>query len=146
MRLSVFFFTLFFCSISFAQNSIKGVVTDEDNQPIPGVNITISGTKEGTTTGFDGTFTLISSKTPPFSLEISAIGHLSINVNVESISQKILVKLKAEETKLNEIVVSASRAPEKVLQSPVTIERMGIQQVKSTTAPTFYDGLENLKE
>ncbi|WP_281227196.1 TonB-dependent receptor [Flavobacterium aquiphilum] len=146
MRLCLFFFTLFFCSISFAQNSIKGVVTDENNQPIPGVNITISGTKEGTTTGFDGTFTLISSKTPPFSLEISAIGHLPINVNVESVSQKILVKLKAEETKLNEIVVSASRAPEKVLQSPVTIERMGIQQVKSTTAPTFYDGLENLKE
>ena len=33
-----------------------------------------------------------------------------------------------------------------MLQSPVTIERMGIAQVKSTTAPTFYDGLENLKE
>jgi hypothetical protein len=32
---------------------------------------------------------------------------------------------------LNEIVVSASRTPERVLESPVTIERMGIADIKS---------------
>jgi hypothetical protein len=146
MRLYLLFLTLFFCSISFAQNSIKGVVTDENSQPIPGANINISGTKEGTVTDFDGSFTLKTSKTPPFSIDISVIGYTSSSVDVASVSQKIQVKLSSEETKLNEIVVSASRAPERVLQSPVTIERMGIAQVKSTTAPTFYDGLENLKE
>lgn len=146
MRLCLFFLTLFFCSISFAQNSIKGVITDENNLPIPGVNINVVGSKEGAVTDLEGVFTLITSKTPPFSIDITALGYVSANVNVESVSQKIQVKLNSEETKLNEIVVSASRAPERVLQSPVTIERMGIQQVKSTTAPTFYDGLENLKE
>lgn len=50
------------------------------------------------------------------------------------------------ETQLDEIVVSASRAPEKVRESPVTIERMTIKDVKRTASPTFYDGLENLKE
>nr|WP_315253689.1 TonB-dependent receptor [uncultured Flavobacterium sp.] len=146
MRLYLLFLTLFFCSISFAQNSIKGVVTDEKNQPIPGANINVAGAKEGAITDYDGSFVLITDKTPPFSLEITAVGYSSSSVSVESLSQKISVKLDSEETKLNEIVVSASRAPERVLQSPVTIERMGIQQVKSTTAPTFYDGLENLKE
>ena len=38
-----------------------------------------------------------------------------------------------EETKLNEIVVSASRTPERVIESPVTIERMGLQQIKNST-------------
>lgn len=146
MRLYLLFLTLFFCSISFAQNSIKGVVTDEKNQPIPGANVNVAGTKEGAITDYDGSFVLITNQTPPFSLEITAVGYSSSSVSVESLSQKIYVKLDSEETKLNEIVVSASRAPERVLQSPVTIERMGIQQVKSTTAPTFYDGLENLKE
>lgn len=146
MRLYLLFLTLFFCSISFAQNSIKGVVTDEKNQPIPGANINVAGAKEGAITDYDGSFVLITNQTPPFSLEITAVGYSSSSVSVESLSQKISVKLDSEETKLNEIVVSASRAPERVLQSPVTIERMGIQQVKSTTAPTFYDGLENLKE
>ncbi|REG91184.1 carboxypeptidase-like regulatory domain-containing protein [Flavobacterium aquicola] len=146
MRLYLLFLALFFCSITFAQNSIKGVVTDEKNQPIPGANINVAGVKEGTITDYDGSFVLITKQTPPFSLEITAVGFSSSDITVESLSQKIVVKLNSEETKLNEIVVSASRAPERVLQSPVTIERMGIQQVKSTTAPTFYDGLENLKE
>lgn len=146
MRLCLFFITLFFCSVTFAQNSIKGVVTDENNQPVLGANINVVGAVEGAVSDSDGTFTLITPKTPPFSIEITALGYLSVKMDVESVSQKIVVKLNAEETKLNEIVVSASRAPERVLQSPVTIERMGIQQVKSTTAPTFYDGLENLKE
>jgi outer membrane receptor protein involved in Fe transport len=146
MKLYLFFLTLFFCSISFAQNSIKGVVTDQNNQPIPGANINVAGVKEGAITDFDGSFTLITSKTPPFSIEVTALGYVSASVNVGSSTQKVQVKLNSEETKLNEIVVSASRAPERVLQSPVTIERMGIQQVKSTTAATFYDGLENLKE
>ena len=51
-----------------------------------------------------------------------------------------------KETQLDEIVVSASRTPERVLESPVTIERMGLKEIKRTASPTFYDGLENLKE
>src|SRR6187402_2765479 len=146
MRLYLLFLTLFFCSISFAQNSIKGVVTDENNQPIAGANINVADINEGAITDYEGSFTLLTSKKPPFSIDVSAIGYNSSTVTVELLSQKVTVKLNSQETKLNEIVVSASRTPERVLQSPVTIERMGIQQVKSTTAATFYDGLENLKE
>jgi outer membrane receptor protein involved in Fe transport len=146
MRLYLLFLTLFFCSISFAQNSIKGVVKDEDNRPIPGANINVSGTNEGTISEYDGSFVLNTKQAIPVSIEITAIGYTSSSVSVESLGQKIVVKLISQETMLNEIVVSASRAPERVLQSPVTIERMGIKEVKSTTAPTFYDGLENLKE
>jgi hypothetical protein len=43
---------------------------------------------------------------------------------------------------LNEIVVSASRTPERVLESPVTIERMGIADIKSQRQLLFYDGLK----
>jgi outer membrane receptor protein involved in Fe transport len=146
MRLYLLFLTFLFCGISFAQNSITGFVTDENKQPIAGANITVVGAKEGAITDFDGSFTLITTQKPPFSIEITGVGYVSSKISVESIAQKVTVQLNAEETKLNEIVVSASRAPERVLQSPVTIERMGIREVKSTTSPTFYDGLENLKE
>mgnify|MGYP003505122275 FL=1 len=47
---------------------------------------------------------------------------------------------------LDEIVISASRTPERVKESPVTIERMSIRDIKKTASPSFYDGLENLKE
>ena len=62
-----------------------------------------------------------------------------------SFAQKV-VSDSIKNTVLDEVVVSASRTPEKVLQSPVTIERMGLKDIKKTASPSYYDGLENLKE
>jgi outer membrane receptor protein involved in Fe transport len=138
---------LFFSGISFAQNSITGSVTDSSTkQAIPGANVVVVGSSNGTSTDFDGTFKLSTSAKLPFSIKVSAVGFESKTINVTALNQKINVILKDEETKLNEIVVSASRTPERVLESPVTIERMGIVDIKRTASPSFYDGLENLKE
>lgn len=41
-----------------SQSSVSGVVTDEANVPLPGVNIVIKGTATGTTSDFDGKFSL----------------------------------------------------------------------------------------
>ncbi|MBP6181969.1 TonB-dependent receptor [Flavobacterium sp.] len=146
MRVYLLFLSLFFCSLTFAQNSISGIVTDSNNQPIPGANIKIIGETTGSITDIDGKFILNSSRKPPYVLNITSVGYGSQKVNVSSNNQKITVKLADEETKLNEIVVSASRTPERVLESPVTIERMSVADIKKTASPTFYDGLENLKE
>ncbi|GAA4129278.1 TonB-dependent receptor [Flavobacterium chungbukense] len=137
---------LFFSGISFAQNTITGSVTDGNKQSIPGANIVVVGESTGASTDFDGSFKLSTNAKLPFSVKVSAIGFESKTINVTAANQKLNVILKDEETKLDEIVVSASRTPERVIESPVTIERMGLQEIKNTTAATFYDGLENLKE
>lgn len=146
MRVYLLFLSLFFCSLTFAQNSISGIVTDSSNQPIPGANIKIVGDSAGTIANSDGSFTLQFSKQPPFIIEVTSVGFRAQKINVSSVNQIISVKLIDEENKLDEIVVSASRTPERVLESPVTIERMGIAEIKKTASPSFYDGLENLKE
>lgn len=46
---------------------------------------------------------------------------------------------------LNEVVVTASRVPEKILQSPVSIEKAGTPYFKNSAAPSFFDALENVK-
>lgn len=137
---------LLFSGVSFAQNTITGSVTDSNKQSIPGANVVVVGDNSGASTDFDGTFKLTTNTKLPFSVKVSAIGFESKTINVTVANQKLIVVLKDEETKLDEIVVSASRTPERVIESPVTIERMGLQEIKNTTAPTFYDGLENLKE
>ncbi len=137
---------LFFCGVSFAQNTITGSVTDSNKQSIPGANVNVVGSSTGTSTDFDGTFKLSTTAKPPFTIKVSAVGFETKTISITSLNQKVDVILKDEETKLDEIVVSASRTPERVIESPVTIERMGIQEIKNTTAATFYDGLENLKE
>jgi outer membrane cobalamin receptor len=146
MRVYLLFLTLFFCSISFAQNSISGSVSDSNNQPIPGANIKVVGDNSGTISDVDGKFILSTSKKFPYQIEITALGFGAKKIIVSGANQKVIVKLLDEETKLNEIVVSASRTPERVLESPVTIERMGIADIKKTASATFYEGLENLKE
>jgi len=137
---------LFFCGISFAQNTVTGTVTDNNKQSIPGANINVVGSSTGASTDFDGSFKLNTSAKPPFTIKVSAVGFETKTINITSLNQNVSVVLKDEETKLDEIVVSASRTPERVIESPVTIERMGLQEIKNTTAATFYDGLENLKE
>ncbi len=58
------FLTLVFVmlmQISFAQDqtkTINGTVADDDGLPIPGVNITIEDTDQGTTTDFDGNYSI----------------------------------------------------------------------------------------
>jgi len=146
MRVYLLILSLFFCSVTFAQTTITGSVTDSNNQPISGANINIVGDNAGAVTDGDGKFILNSAKKPPFTIEVTSIGFESKKVSITSNNQKVSVKLTDEQTMLNEIVVSASRTPEKILESPVTIERMGIKDIKKTASPTFYDGLENLKE
>lgn len=146
MKVYSFIMTLFFCAVSMAQTTISGTVVDNTKQPIPGANIKISGEAIGTVSDFDGNFTLTTQKNPPFTIEISSIGFSTQKVEIKSANQKVNAVLNEEETKLNEIVVSASRTPERILESPVTVERMGIKEVKNTSSASFYDGLENLKE
>ncbi|MFA9191986.1 TonB-dependent receptor [Flavobacterium sp. FZUC8N2.13] len=146
MKAYLFFLSLFFCSVLYAQNSIKGVVTDINNLPIIGANVKVIGESVTTVTDSDGKFLLITSLNLPYEIEITSVGFESKTTVINSKTQLINVVLKEEQNVLDEIVVSASRTPERVFESPVTIERMGIADVKKTASPTFYDGLENMKE
>ncbi|RVU90765.1 TonB-dependent receptor domain-containing protein [Flavobacterium columnare] len=146
MRVCFSILTLFFSVLTLAQNTITGSVTDDKNQPIPGANVKVAGSASGASSGFDGKFTLKTNSQFPFTLEVSMMGYSSRSLKINSKDQKVEVVLVEQSTSLNEIVVSASRAPERILESPVTIERMGVKEVKNTTAPSFYEGLENLKD
>lgn len=137
---------LFISGLTFSQNIVTGSVTDSNKQSIPGANINVVGSSTGTSTDFDGTFKLNTASKSPFTIKVSAVGFETKTINITSASQNVNIVLNEEETKLNEIVVSASRTPERILESPVTIERMGTQDIKKTASPSFYDGLENLKE
>ncbi|WP_372746508.1 TonB-dependent receptor domain-containing protein [Lutibacter sp.] len=129
-----------------AQTTISGTVKDaKTDTPIPGANIKVTGESIGTTSDFDGNFSLKIALNPPFTLEVSLIGFSSKLVEITKSNQAIIIILDESATALDEVVVSASRTPERVLESPVTIERMDIREIKNTSSPSFYDGLENLK-
>ena len=46
---------------------------------------------------------------------------------------------------LEEVVVSASRVREKLLQSPVSVQKVGQRYFRSMASPSFFDALENVQ-
>ena len=137
-------FLLFLGGISYSQTTISGTVVDDSGQPIPGANILIVGTTTGTVTDFDGAFTLKANLNPPFTLQASSVGFESVSEQITTNNQTVNFILK-EGTSLDEVVISASRTPERIFESPVTVERIGLKEIKNTASVDFYDGLENLK-
>ena len=139
-------FVVFGSDLMFAQTTITGTVKDaKTGETLPGANIKVARKAVGTNTDFDGNFVLNVADTPPFILEFSMIGYQTAKVEITENNQKVSVNLSENATSLDEIVVSASRTPERIMESPVTVERMDSRAIKNTSAPSFYDGLENLK-
>ncbi len=136
---------MLFGVVSYAQTTVQGKVVDENNEPIPGANVVLVGKAEGTTTDFDGNFTFNTSEQPPFQLRFTAIGFSDFVASVTSNNQTLSITLNEASTILDEIVISASRTPERIFESPVSVERFGLKEIKNTTAESFYGGLQNLK-
>lgn len=145
MRKVILGLVLLFGTIAFAQTTVTGTVVDQNGEPILGANVVIVGKAVGAVTDFDGNFTLSTEEAPPFQLRISSVGFSDNVVEVFENNQNLSIRLNEQSTALDEIVISASRTPERVFESPVSIERFGIKDIQSTTAESFYGGLQNLK-
>ncbi len=144
MKTALNYLMVLFCFASYSQVKISGTVVDDNSQPIPGANVIIVNSNSGTVTNFDGQFTLSTSQNAPFKLQASSVGFETVVLEVTAPNQTINFVLK-EGTSLDEVVISASRTPERIFESPVTVERLGLKEIKNTASVDFYDDLENLK-
>ncbi len=137
---------LFFISYAaVAQTTVSGKVTDGDGgEPLVGVNIVIEGTVKGTVTNIDGTYSLKINEVPT-RLIFSMIGFATQKLDVTATTTTLDVVMSEAVMLGEEVVISANRTEESILESPVTVEKMDILAIQQTAAPDFYDGLENLK-
>ena len=65
LKTALLFVSMLFFNFALAQTTISGSVSTGDQEALPGVNILISGTNFGTTTDFDGNFTIATSMPLP---------------------------------------------------------------------------------
>ena len=92
------------CWTTFGQEkTVSGIVTDEGNLPLPGVTVIVKGTSNGTTTDFDGNYTINLSNAQNI-LVFSYIGFKTQEVNVGNQST-INVALETDLVGLDEIVI-----------------------------------------
>jgi len=84
--------------------TINGRVTDAKSMPVPGVNVMVNQTKQGTTTDVDGKFSIVVPDNA--TLMISSAGFQSQTINVTSSQTDVQVKLLEDFAKLDEVVVT----------------------------------------
>lgn len=136
-----------FSIVCFAQNlTITGTVkSSSGNEPVSAVSILLKGTSAGTFTNDKGFFQLVTNKKTPFTLIITSIGYEQQEVQVTDPSIPLQISLVAGSTLGSEVVVSASRVPERIMESPVSIERIGTANIRNSPATSYYDVVRTLK-
>lgn len=144
MRTILIALCLCFSVVAFSQTTVSGNVVDESSVPVLGANVIVVGTSSGTATDYDGNFSLLVDQAPPFTIQISSIGYATQELEVTQSNQTFNVTL-VEGSELDEVVISASRTPERIFESPVTVERIGAAEIRNTASLDFYASLENLK-
>ena len=87
------------------QHTIKGLIIDMNNVPLPGANILEKGTTNGTQTDFDGKF-LLTVANKDAVLVVSYLGFLTKEVTVNN-QTSITINLVEDSAKLDEVVITA---------------------------------------
>jgi len=131
--------------VAFSQNTvITGKVANSASQEVvPAVSVVVKGTSQGTYTNSNGDFSISVSKLP-VTLVFTSIGYDSLVMEVTS-AAPLNVSFKPNSQLGQEVVVSANRTPQRILESPVTVERMSSATIRNVAAPNYYEALANLK-
>ena len=97
------FFLLFSMHIIAQEKTISGVISDEDTNPLPGVNVFIKNTKIGTATDFDGNYSI--SANSGDILQISFVGFESQEIEVGD-NININISMVTDYANLDEVVIT----------------------------------------
>ncbi|HRH59789.1 MAG TPA: TonB-dependent receptor, partial [Chitinophagaceae bacterium] len=131
----------------FAQTltSVTGTVKNsKTKEGIPAVSIVIKGSVVGAFTDEKGNFKFTTVQKPPFTLVISSVGYSDKEVEFTG-SGSLSVEMDVAYALGQEIVVAASRLPERILEAPVSIERVSASSIRNAPGANYYDALGNLK-
>jgi len=121
----------------FAQKAtLKGRVIDgTNNEPLPFVNVIVSGTQIGAVTDLDGNFQLVGLSPGFVRLQASFIGYqtaLSPEVEVNNSNVAFVeIKMESQDIQIAEVTVRASPY-RKTEESPVSLKTIGIAEIEKS--------------
>ncbi|NCD69946.1 TonB-dependent receptor [Mucilaginibacter agri] len=124
---------------------LSGKVDDDQHQPLAGVTIRIKSTNTATVSDKDGKFSLTTNVKFPYTLVFTYVGFQPQEFEIKNVNSQLNIQLITQNLLANEVVVTASRREEKLLKSPVAIEKLTINALKQSPGASFYDALENVK-
>lgn len=119
--LMTFLFMAFSATYILAQNgAVEGTVTDNNDETIPGANVLLVESEQGTSTGVDGNYSIDNVEPGTYTLRVTFVGFSTFNeeITVESgETAELDVQLSTDTFGLDEVVVTGviSGTPQKKL-------------------------------
>ena len=118
------------------QATLKGRVFDAiNNEPLPFVNVIVTGTTIGTTTDIDGNFQFTGLKPGFVRVQASFIGYHSVlSSEIEISNAKVAfveIRMEKRDTEIEEVIVNASPF-RKTEESPVSLKTIGIAEIEKS--------------
>ncbi|WP_339708881.1 TonB-dependent receptor [uncultured Kriegella sp.] len=154
MNKHYFCIVVFLWAFGFAYAQITGTVLDDDGVPLPGASIVKKGTTTGTTTDFDGNFTLDVEMGD--TLVVSYIGFETKEVTVNSTEMNIQL---TSGVALSEVIIVGSRNPNRTAtESTVPVDvidiselnnvapQVNLNQILNYVAPSFTSNTQTISD
>ena len=112
------------------QKEVSGTITNSNGMPLPGVNVFIKGTSRGTSTDFDGNFSIdVEAESV---LVISYIGFKTVEIVVAD-QTTINIILEDDAARLDDVIIVGSRGkPRTSFDSPVPVDNISTAELKQT--------------
>jgi len=120
-------------------NTVTGTVSDSDGSPLPGVNVVEKGTSNGTSSDFDGNYTM--NVSDGATLVFSSLGFVTkeISVNGQSTVNAILEEGSSE---LDEVVVTALGIRKETKALGYSITEVGGEEIATVKTPNAINSLQ----
>jgi iron complex outermembrane receptor protein len=132
---------LFSLGLTAQEIKISGMVTDESNAILPGVTIIVKGSKKGTTSDFDGKYSISANLGDV--LQFSFIGMETKSVTVKGAIVNVTMATSGES--LENVMVIGSRSRNRtVTESAVPIDIISMKEITSQGAQTNLNQILNM--
>jgi TonB-linked SusC/RagA family outer membrane protein len=130
---------MIFCAFTYAQKTVTGTVSDDNGIPLAGASVVVKGTANGTSTDFDGNYSL-NVQSDNDILVISYIGYKTVEATVGS-QNVINASLTEDAESLNEVVISVLGFKENRDKVASTYSVIGVDDANASGEPTIINSL-----
>lgn len=127
-------FSLFSVAVFAQGGSITGTVTDgSTGEALIGANVVIKGTTNGDVTDTNGTYTINGLSDGSYVIRVSFIGYQPMEQTTSVSGSSVTLDFQLQEGTVfgEEIVISGSRKPEKITETPATIQVISKRELEN---------------
>lgn len=122
------------------------MIDEGTKEAIEGAYITIEGTLLGALSNENGRFSIPRPTTGAVTkIIVSYVGYERKEIIVQPGTSDLRISLKDQAVNTNDVIVSASRISERILESPVTVEKLDLRSIKELPMLNVYDAVATMK-